>query len=69
MTTIEYKYIKLSSKVQEILFKMGYSRIFNWIEYEEYKKLTENAIFRAQAIADLFISNTCELSDYADYEF
>lgn len=68
MTIIDHKDINLSTKVQEILFQRGYSHIFNWAEYREYKAETKNTIFRASEIANLFISNTLELSDYADYD-
>ena len=66
---IDHKDIKLSTKVQQVLFSRGYSHIFNWEEYREYKGQTKNAIFRAEAIADLFVKNTCEISDFADYEY
>lgn len=69
MTIIDHKDINLSSKVQQILFIRGYSHIFNWEDYRDYKASTRTAIFRAEAIADLFIDNTCEVSDYAEYEF
>ncbi|MFC7345958.1 hypothetical protein ACFQO9_04405 [Chryseobacterium zhengzhouense] len=69
MTIIDHKNTNLSNKVQETLFIKGYSHIFNWVEYLFYKNQTADKIFRAEAIADLFIQNTCEISDYADYEF
>lgn len=69
MTIIDHKNTNLSTKVQETLFVKGYSQIFNWEEYFYYKNQTSDKIFRAEAIADLFIQNTSEISDYADYEF
>ena len=69
MIIIDHKDIKLSTKVQQVLFSRGYSHIFNWEEYREYKERTKTAIFRAEAIADLFVKNTCEISDFADYEY
>jgi hypothetical protein len=69
MTIIDHKNIKLSAKVQEILFMKGYSHIFTWEEYKYYKTITKNSFFPAEEIASLFIDNTCELSDYAEYEF
>lgn len=69
MTIIDHKNTNLSTKVQETLFVKGYSQIFNWEEYFYYKNQTSDKIFRAEAIAKLFIQNTCEISDYADYEF
>lgn len=69
MTITDHKDINLSSKVQEILYQRGYSHIFNWIDFLLYKRETKDAIFRGEAIAQLFIENTLELSDYAEYEF
>lgn len=69
MKIIDHKDINLSSKVIEILTERGYSQIFNWADYYEYKNATKNAIFQASQIADLFIANTCEISDYEEYVF
>lgn len=69
MTIIDHKDIKLSIKVQQILFSRGFSHIFNWADYEEYKAETKGAIFQAFEIAEKFISETCEISDYAEYEY
>lgn len=69
MTIIDHKDIKLSTKVQQALYYKGYSQIFNWEDYRYYKEMTKDKIFRAEAIADLFIKESCELSDYAEYEF
>lgn len=69
MTIIDHKDIDLSIKVQETLFYKGYSHIFDWKDFIFYIKLTADKIFRAEAIAELFIQNTSEISDYADYEF
>lgn len=69
MTIIDHKDIKLSIRVQQILFSKGYSHIFNWEDYSEYKKDTEGAIFQASDIAEKFISESCEISDFAEYQF
>lgn len=69
MKIIDHKDINLSSKVMEILSIKGYSHIFDWLEYYEYKKATEKAIFQASDIADLFIVNSCETSDFEEYVF
>ena len=70
MTLIDRKDINLSEKVKEILFRKGYSHIFNWNDYEEFMHSTKDAIFQAEAIANLFIEwNSHEISDLADYEF
>lgn len=49
MTLIDRKDINLSEKVKEILFRKGYSHIFNWRDYEEFKHSTKDAIFQAEA--------------------
>lgn len=69
MKIIDHKDINLSSKVIEILSLKGYSHIFIWSEYYEYKKATERAIFQASSIAELFIVNSCETSDFEEYVF
>lgn len=69
MTTTANKSMKLSDCVKEILFIKGFDKIFNWEDYRYFKKVTKTAIHRAEAIAKLFIEETCELSDYAEYEF
>lgn len=69
MTIIDHKDIKLSIKVQQILFSRGFSHVFNWEDYTIYKKTTQGAIFQASEIAERFILESCEISDYADYEF
>lgn len=69
MTIIDHKDTKLSTKVQQSLSYKGYSHIFNWEDYRYYKQITTTAIFQAEAIAELFINESCELSDYDDYEF
>lgn len=69
MTSTINKSTKLSEVVQEILFIKGYDKIFNWQDYHYFKEQTSEAIHRAHEIANLFISETNELSDFADYEF
>lgn len=69
MKIIDHKDINLSSKVQEILYQKGYSHIFDWLEYYQLKKATENAIFQASTIAELLIANSCETSDFEEYVF
>lgn len=61
---------KLSDQVKTYLFEKGYSAIFNYSDYLYYKRQVKEAFNKAQAIADLFISenNTTE-SDYNGYIF
>ncbi|MEI7486753.1 MAG: hypothetical protein WCJ72_04990 [Chryseobacterium sp.] len=54
--------------MQQSLYYRGYSQIFNWEDYHYYKEITRDEIFRAESITELFIKDTCELSDYAEYE-
>ncbi len=68
-TTNHCKNTILSNKVQHILYKKGYSFLFDWEDYHRYKKLTKNAIFPAHEIAEMFIKESYQLSDYAEYEF
>ncbi len=59
----------LSERVKRILYKNGYSHIFNYPEYNEFKSLSEGLTGNEKAlfIAELFIENTAEQSDFADY--
>jgi hypothetical protein len=69
MTSTDSKNTNLSEIVKDILFIKGFDKIFNWEDYKYYLYLTKNAIHRAHAIAELFISETHEISDYAEYQF
>lgn len=70
MKTNTAKIQKLSDKVYQILKDKGYSKIFNWSDYNFFKKESANKHNRAQWIADQFIAwNNHELSDFTDYEF
>lgn len=59
----------ISEKVKRILFKRGYSHIFNYPDYQYFKSMAAEvpAIERAHYIADLFIENTSEKSDFDQY--
>lgn len=59
----------LSAQVKEILFKKGFSFLFTDRDFLYYKKQTKNAINRPYAIAELFISDNHQQSDFADYEY
>lgn len=70
MTTESTKLQKLSDKVYQILKDKGFTKLFNWTDYQFFKKESANQANPAQWIADQFISwNSHELSDFADYEF
>lgn len=59
----------LSERVKRILFHRGYSHIFNYPDFKQFKDQVQQIAYtdRAEAIADLFVDNTSEVSDYSDY--
>jgi len=60
--------LKPSEQVQAILQEKGLSKVFNYPDYEYFKKQAANAFNKIQAIADLFIQyNDDTPSDYHDY--
>lgn len=70
MTDESTKLQKLSDKVYQILKDHGFTKLFNWNDYEFFKKESETQPNRAQWIAEQFINwNSHELSDFADYTF
>lgn len=70
MNSTGTKIQKVSEKVLEILTEKGLSKIFNYEDYNYFKKECKNAQNRAEAIAEKFIFwNSHELSDFADYDF
>jgi len=61
---------KLSTQVKSILHEKGLSKVFNYTDYEYFKKQCKNAWNKAQAIAELFIQdNQNTNSDFNDYVF
>lgn len=61
---------KLSTQVKSILHERGLSKVFNYTDYEHFKKQCTNAWNKAQAIAELFIQdNQNTNSDFNDYVF
>ncbi len=65
---------KTSDIVFNELRKNGFSKFFNWIDYQYFKKLAEHEGRReqkekAQAIIFYFLNYNNEPSDFADYEF
>lgn len=63
------KLFNLSEQVKKILYERGYSHIFNYADYKDFKKLSRNTlnIYRANSIAEMFIENTNENSDLNQY--
>lgn len=60
---------KLSDKVYQELKLQGYSKLFNWEDYRYFKKQTQEEFNRVEAIVQLFIFYSCDLSDFEDYDF
>lgn len=60
---------KLSEQVQNILTEKGFSFLFNWNDYNHFKKQALNAWNKAQAIAELFITENNSKSDFDEYVF
>lgn len=67
-TAVENKTTKTSQQVQEILFKNGYSYLFNWNDYNYFKDQCKNEFNKALKIAQLFVEYHETPSDYAEYE-
>lgn len=63
------KIYKTSEKVQHELQILGFSKIFNWIDYQFFKKETALEFNQVQAIVDLFVYYSCDESDFAEYLF
>lgn len=60
----------LSEQVKSILHRKGLSKVFNYSDYDHFKRQVKNAFNKAQAIADLFImENTETESDFNEYIF
>ncbi|MHA3788328.1 hypothetical protein ACX0HA_08980 [Flavobacterium hauense] len=60
--------IKTSEQVKAILLEKGFSKYFNWADYQYFKSQCQNAFNKAVAIAELFIlDNNDNTSDYHDY--
>lgn len=59
----------LSEQVKSILHKNGLSKIFNYQDYEYFKRRTQTAFNKAQAIADQFLQESATQSDFNEYIF
>ena len=59
---------KLSEQVKNILQEKGLSKVFNYSDYEYFKRSVKSAFNKAYAIAELFIQDNSDISsDYNDY--
>ncbi len=61
---------KLSDQVKAILQEKGFSKIFNYSDYDYFKAQVKYAFNKAQAIADLFLQDhNSTPSDFNDYVY
>lgn len=60
---------KLSDQVKKILQEKGFSFLFNWADYQYFKDQAKSAFNKAQAIAELFIQDNPQTSDFNEYVF
>lgn len=58
-----------SEQVKSILHAQGLSKVFNYSDYEYFKRKASRAFNRAQAIADFFIEEHKAESDLTEYVF
>lgn len=73
MTATATKVQKTSDIVFDILKKQGFSKYFNWIDYDIFKKFAKRENLSGTALAEkivsYFLSYNNETSDFEDYEF
>jgi hypothetical protein len=63
------KSFKLSDQVKAILQEKGYSTLFNHSDYLVFKKAAKNNFNKALDIAEYFILENQDKSDYHGYIF
>jgi hypothetical protein len=59
----------LSNQVKRILQKRGLSKAFNYSDYNLFKEYAKSAFNKAQTIADNFIQEHQDNSDFNEYTF
>jgi hypothetical protein len=59
----------LSNQVKNILHKKGLSKTFNYTDYKYFKSQCANAFNKAQEIANKFIEEHEQESEYNEYIF
>lgn len=59
----------LSEQVKKILHSKGLSKIFNYSDYEHFRRKAKKAFNKAQTIADLFQKENETNSDFNEYIF
>ena len=59
----------ISEQVKSILHSHGLSKVFNYSDYEYFKRKATRAYNKAQVIADFFIEEHSAESDLTEYIF
>lgn len=59
----------LSQQVKAILQKSGLSKVFNYEDYTHFKNAAKNAFNKPLAIAQMFMEEANEQSDFNEYIF
>ena len=59
----------LSQQVKSILQNSGLSKVFNYQDYTHFKNSAKNAFNKPLAIAQMFIDDNNEQSDFNEYIF
>ena len=65
----ERKNTKLSEQVKKILTEKGFSFLFNFQDYKYFKQKAKGDFNPALKIADLFMNETDQESDFNQYIF
>jgi len=60
---------KISEQVKSILQKKGLSKVFNYQDYTWFKEKAKDAFNIPQSIANMFIEENTNNSDFLDYNF
>ena len=60
---------KLSEQVKNLLQQKGYSSNFNYPDFKHFKRQAKKAFNKAQAIAEMFIDDNRQNSDFNGYIF
>ncbi|WP_018676133.1 hypothetical protein [Riemerella columbina] len=73
MNSTATKVQKISDIVFQELKKQGFSKYFNWIDYNYFKKNIDTSNLTDREVADKivseFINYHSDVSDFAEYEF
>lgn len=58
-----------STQVKNILHEKGFSHLFTWADYKFYKHQCKDAFNKAYSIADKFLEQAEQDSDFNQYPF